>query len=378
MTHEKLRVALVAGTLGKGGAEKQLVFMVGALKKANVDVQVYCATRGEFYESDLVELGCTPIWYGQRGNPVSRVVRLAMLLRKFRPHVVQSAHFYTNLYVALASRAIHTLAFGGLRNDAVHEVDSNGRWGPWLIRLPPSLIANSELARTNAAEYGVKRDRVHVLSNVIDLNDFDQRSRQSPSDVRKSECPTVITVCRLVSAKRLDRLLEAIRLANERTRIKAMIVGDGPDRPELEKRAKELDLDSEKVRFLGWRDDIPSLLRQSDLLVISSDHEGFPNVLLEAMAAGIPAVSTPAGDAPQVIQDNVTGFIVPFDDVAAMADRIVQFAGDSELRTKMGAAARSRVETTYSPETLADRMMQIYRDALPAQGRSSIEPLLST
>ncbi len=375
---DRLRVALVAGTLGKGGAEKQLVMMAGALKKADLDVQVYCLTRGEFYQSALSELGCDPIWFGRWNNPLSRTVSLTRLLRRFRPHVVQSAHFYTNLYVALAARATDSLAFGSLRNDAVHEVDSNGRWGRWLIRMPPALIANSELARTNAQQYGVAAERIHVLTNVIDLDDFDQRARPPASDVQKPDCLTVITVCRLVAAKRLDRFLEALRLASSQRPIMATIVGDGPHRGELEKRAKELDLGPDKLRFVGWRDDVPTLLRDADLLVVSSDHEGFPNVLLEAMAAGIPAVSTPAGDAAEVVTDGVTGFVVPFDDVAAMADRIVQLANDAALRSKMGVAARSRVETTYSPETLADRMLQIYRDALPAQGHCSIEPLLST
>ena len=158
-----MRIALVAGTLGKGGAEKQLVYMARALKASGADVRVYCATRGEFYEPALREIGIDPIWFGRYSNPVARLATLAKLLRGFRPHVIQSAHFYTNLYVSLLAKVSSSLCFGSLRNDAVSEVRYNRRWGKRLIKSPPALIANSHSARKNAAGFGVApRPRVCV------------------------------------------------------------------------------------------------------------------------------------------------------------------------------------------------------------------------
>ncbi len=376
-TRNRLRVAFVAGTLAKGGAETQLLMIIKALLKADIEVQVYCATRGEFYEQELCDLGCEPIWYGQRKNPVSRMLMLTRELRRFRPHIIQSTHFYTNLYVAIAGRTLRVLAFGCLRSDAIYEVEGNGRWGRWLLKLPKAIIANSESARENVSQYGVERERISVLPNVIDLGRFDETSKQRGGEPQLGDVPTAIIVCRMVATKRLDRFLEALQIACQQVPLLGVFVGDGPERIKIESKARDLNLLPDQVRFLGWRDDVANLLRQADMMVICSDHEGFPNVLLEAMAAGLPAVGTPAGDIARVIDDTVTGFIVPFDDVNALADRMVQLANDVELRQRMGAAARNRVEKEYSCSSLASRLMKIYHDSVMAQGRTAIEPLLS-
>ncbi len=373
---EPLRVALVAGTLGKGGAEKQLVLMVRALKQANVDVRVFCATKGEHYESVLAELGCAPIWFGKRQNPGYRVLKLMSLLRKFRPHLVQSAHFYTNLYVALASKPFRTLHFGGMRNDAIHEVEGNGRWGRPLIRMPSRLIANSDAAKQNAARYGVTPERIFVLPNVIDVADFDKRSQSPSHDVGpRSSTPTAFVVGRLVRAKRIDRFLDALLLANKKTEIRGVIVGDGVMRAELESYAQQIGLSAETISFIGWQNDLPQRLRQADMLVIGSDHEGFPNVLLEAMAAKLPAIGTPAGEVPNVIEQGNTGFIVPFDDTEQMARCMVELAQNKAQQISMGEAARHLIETKYSAKVLADHLFAIYRKNLGPKKLEAIQQL---
>ncbi len=377
---EPLRVALVAGTLGKGGAEKQLLMMVRALRSADVNVRVYCTTRGEHYESELKAIGCPPHWIGQRSNPLSRLSRLTFALRSFRPHIIQSAHFYTNLYVALASRSLGTLGFGAMRNDAVSEVEGNGRWGPWLIRLPKKFIVNSSMAKRNAASYGVSAERIEVLSNVLDLADFDLRAQSNPENdpIEASQVATAFAVGRLVRAKRMDRFITAIAKCNESTPVRGIIVGDGPLRSELEAQATELGLGRERLCFVGWRDDLPNLLNHADFLVSSSDHEGFPNVLLEAMAASIPSIGTPAGEVADVICDNETGFVVPFDDIEQLTQRMLDLVNDPLLRIQMGDAARARVVAKYSSQSLGDQLFELYRKNLTPKIVDHVEQFHST
>ena len=92
---DRLRVALIAGTLRQGGAEKQAVYMARALRDAGVDVRLYCLTRGEFHEARLRALGVPPRWVGRRGNPALRLLALAREFREFRPQIVQACHFFT-------------------------------------------------------------------------------------------------------------------------------------------------------------------------------------------------------------------------------------------------------------------------------------------
>jgi glycosyltransferase involved in cell wall biosynthesis len=113
------------------------------------------------------------------------------------------------------------------------------------------------------------------------------------------------------------------------------------------------------------------------MLVVSSDHEGFPNVVLEAMAARLPVVTTPAGDAGVVVRDCVTGYVVPFNDTEAMASRMVQLAKSADLRRRFGAGGREQVEQHYSFENLADRILSIYRDIAAQQGKQKVLSILN-
>ncbi len=112
---DSLRVAFLAGTLGRGGAEKQLVYMARALQAAGVRVRVYTLGQHEFYEVALRDLGLAPTGVGHAGSPLLRLPTFAWALRRFRPHIIQAAHFYVNLYVALASRLFGSLDIGAIR-----------------------------------------------------------------------------------------------------------------------------------------------------------------------------------------------------------------------------------------------------------------------
>ncbi|HEX2978984.1 MAG TPA: glycosyltransferase family 4 protein, partial [Anaerolineaceae bacterium] len=169
-------------------------------------------------------------------------------------------------------------------------------------------------------------------------------------------------VARLVAVKRLDRFLQGLAIAREKNpRIRGVIVGDGPEKQNYQALAEHLGLTPDGVSFAGLQLDVPNWLNRADIFCLTSDQEGFPNVILEAMAAGLPVITTPAGDADTVVQEGITGTIIAMDDGQDLAGRLVQLASDPDLRTRMGAAGRHRVETVYSYESLASRLIQAYQ-----------------
>ena len=171
-----------------------------------------------------------------------------------------------------------------------------------------------------------------------------------------------VTVGRLMRVKRLDRFIRALALARRRMpEIRGIIIGDGPERIALEELAISVGLGKHDLLFLGHCNDVPALLKQADMLVLTSDSEGFPNAVLEAMAAGLPVITTPAGDAELLVQDGTTGYIVPFDDLEMMADRIVRLAESTEVAQRLGRAGRERVKRLYSVTGLAEELLEIYR-----------------
>ncbi len=361
---EPLRVALVAGTLGRGGAEKQLVYMARALQADGVDVRVYSLTRGEAYEGSLAALGLTPTWVGRRANPLLRSAALAAALRAWRPHVVQAGHFYVNLHVTLAARYLGALSLGAVRNDAAHDVDGTRPFGRWSLRAPTGLIANSQAARRNAPRFGRSEERVLVVPNVIDVAAFDA-AWPGPTARRVAGDGFVVAgIARLVHQKRLDRFVAAIAAARRACpSISGRLIGEGPERPGLERLARELGLFPGGIEFLGERTDVPALLADSDALMLTSDHEGFPNVVLEAMAASLPVVTTPAGDAGHIVEDSRTGFVVDDGDPGILAQRLVALARDPALRRSMGQLARARLEQQYGSGSLARMLRGAYRSA---------------
>lgn len=360
--HERLRVAFVAGTLGKGGAEKQLVYMVRALLRADVDVRVFCLTKGEFYESALEELGRAPLWVGRFSNPLVRVVSLVAALRTFRPHVVQAAHFYANLYAVAAAWSFGSISIGSIRSDGLEELEKNRFFGPFLLRYPSALVSNSHAAIKNLSKEGFTSVSISVLPNVIDLAGFDGGTAPAFSQRHENDDVVVVAIARLYPKKRIDLFLNALAVARSQMPcVRGLIVGDGPERAHLESVAQSAGLLPDGVAFTGTRNDIPALLKQADMLVLASEHEGFPNVILEAMAAGLPIVTTAAGDAARIVESGVTGYVVPFDNVAQVADRILLLAKSKDQRDRLGGAGRRRVEEFYDFNGLADRLLCIYR-----------------
>lgn len=375
---ECLRVALVAGTLARSGAEKQLFYMARTLRARSIVVEVFSLSRNDFYEHELARAGIPVHWAGRFSSPVSRLSSLLFLLERFRPHILQSAHFFTNLYAVTSAPFLRSVVIGAIRNDTVLDVKENGGWGKWLLRTPSALLVNSFTAKNNAEAMGVWPARLHVLPNVIDLDDFDRQAPPSPDGIVHAIGPVAIAVGRLAPEKRLDRFLTALAGARHEVRtLTGLIVGDGPERLALESLARELGLLPGGVIFLHHRNNVPALLRQADMLVLCSDHEGFPNVLLEGMAAGLPTITTPAGDAEIVVRHDVTGMVVPFDDTEVLIASLIRLSRSPPLRAAMGKAGRRRVEEQYSYDRLADDLLSIYQAIAEQQTKSRVVRLLS-
>ena len=368
----RLRVAFVAGTLDRGGAEKQLFYMARALAREAVDVRVYSLRRGEFFEAELQRVGIPPVWIGRRAHPVARTIALVRALVTFRPHIVQSAHFYANLYAVAAAMAYRALGIGALRSDAYYEVSANGRWGRWLLREPTAILANSRAAKRNAESFGVRPGTVHVVPNVIDLAEFDRSAGNAPA--RESGRIVVASVATQVPVKRLERFIAALACARKvgAPRVCGLLIGTGPEHEHLRAVAHRLGLGPSSVAFLGPRDDVPRLLRSADLLLVTSDDEGFPNMILEAMAAGLPVITTPAGDAGVIVEDGVTGYVVPFDGVDQMAERIIRLARSPSLRQQLGLEGRHRAEQRYGFEGLARALLDAYREIAECGGQQAL------
>jgi glycosyltransferase involved in cell wall biosynthesis len=353
------RVCFLAGTLGQGGAERQLFFILRALRQNGAHPRVMCLGRNETWEAPINALDVPVTWVGQSKLRIGRLLKIVRELRKHLPAIIQSQHFYTNAYAIAAARILGLRAIGAMQNDGISEVHDSGRFGGWVnLRGPRLMTINSEAGIRYALGQGIPRQGVYPMPNVVDTEQFTPAPRSSNGSIR------LLTVGRLCPQKRMDRFLSVVaRLRRQKgPKINATIAGAGPLRDALEKRAAELGI-SDAVEFAGGVSDVERLYRQADIFALTSDYEGLPNVLLEAMASGLPVVATSVGGVPPIVHDGETGFLVPPADEEAMASAILLLANKPELRRDMGRRGRAFVEHDHSLARLPVLLQGLYERA---------------
>jgi glycosyltransferase involved in cell wall biosynthesis len=356
----KLKVCFLAGTLAQGGAERQLYYILETLVRGGARPRLLCLTRKEFWEDRIQELGVPIIWVGQRSSKLWRLAKITATLRK-DPDVFQSQHFYTNLYAVAAARLLGIREIGALRNDAVSEVHANGRvYGTLGLRLPRLIAANSRAGIRNAMKLGMPSSRLYLLPNAVNCEHF------KPSARRRGRTIRLLTAGRLVVQKRFDRFLSIVKRINEQTdkRIRATIVGEGPERSRLEQRAACLGLLPDLVEFRGAIPNMVPLYRETDIFLLTSDWEGTPNVLLEAMASGLPTVATGVGGVPDIIDHEQTGYLTDPRDEQFSVSVLLKLIDDPHLRIEMGHRAREYVEANYSLDRFTIFLEHLYEESL--------------
>ena len=222
---------------------------------------------------------------------------------------------------------------------------------------------------------GVHRERIRVIHSGIDAAPFEKAR-----PVGTSAGPPVIgTVAVLEERKGHRFLLEAAALLKQQGhRLIYRFAGEGSERKRLEKIAMELGL-REDVVFAGFVSDIPSFLATIDLFVLPSVHEGLGVAVLEAMAAGKPLVATSVGGIPELVEDRVTGLLVPPKNPSALASSISQFISQSGLTQEMGTNAWKRVQRDFTAERMAKKNEEFYYEILnPLPGRAKGEGVEAT
>jgi glycosyltransferase involved in cell wall biosynthesis len=212
------------------------------------------------------------------------------------------------------------------------------------------------------------------LENAVDTERF-----YPPALHTKGEVVRILGVGSIKPVKRHDVFLKAlaeVKRAAPALAWQALLVGEGPLRGDMEVLAADLKLGN-RVIFAGAQDDMPPVYRQADILVHTSDFEGMPNVILEAMACGLPVVATRVGATPDLVVTGKTGYLASPGDVSSLADKILCLAQQPDLRRQMGRAARKRVVDTYSLSALQENLLSLYTNLLQEYRTGVVEGLSS-
>ena len=204
----KLKICYVAGTLGQGGAERQLFYAVQALRQSGASVEVLSLETGGFWATPIRQLGVPVTCVGQDCSRLRRVLQIVRQLRKEPADVLQSQHFYTNAYASVAALFLNCKGIGALRSNGQFDLSQSGRIGGRInLHLPKILAANSRSSIQYATRCGLKSSRLYFLPNVVDTDRF------KPADAAPDSPSAPITLLaagRLTHEKRFDRFISII------------------------------------------------------------------------------------------------------------------------------------------------------------------------
>ncbi len=362
------RILQLIPTLDRAGAEKQLCLLAAGLPRDEFDVHVCALTRGGPLAEDLRRAGVPLTVIGKRWKLDPRSYwRLRRHVARLRPDLIHGWMFAANTYGFAAARAC----------GVGHFVVGQRCVDPWKSRLQLALdcalarrcdavVVNSAGVRDFYVAHGTPPDRVHVIPNgVAPPAPSTSTRRQLLDELGLPENARLLgLVGRLWPQKRVkDAIWAADLLKVIRDDVHLLIIGDGPQRDRLTRYRDQVCIQG-RVHFLGERGDVPRLLPHFDVLWSASAYEGQSNVILEAMAAGVPVVATDIPGTRELVVPGETGYLVPVGDRAAFAKFTDRLLNDAALAARFSASARQRAAAEFGVERMVALHAALYREIL--------------
>ena len=351
------KIVHVVLSLEPGGMERFVCNLAASAEMRGIPTLVICLDKRGALAGAVEEAGATVLLLEREPGFDARLVwRLARMLRDKGVTAVHTHSLDAMLYGGLAAKLagipnrIHTqhntqLRAYSLRDRIKFRIAS---------RLFSTIAAVSAETARELLAHGVDAHKLSLIPNGIDASAF--------SAVRKplNGTPRIGCVARLSSEKGVEHLIEAfVGVRKHFPNAQLAIAGQGPLQGTLEARARALDLNG-SVEFLGFRSDIAPFLRSLDLFVLPSLTEGIPLALLEAMATGLPVVATAVGGVPEVIEDGVSGVLVPHGNVGALERSVLGLLAAPERCAALGASASARIKSEFSLAQMALRYRGLY------------------
>lgn len=369
---EKIRVLYIITQLELGGAQKNVLELAAALDKNRYQV-ILISSEGLLASTALNLTGVTVKFLRsltRHVNPLRDIPALIILARFIKRHKIDIVHTHSSKAGILgrwAARAagapviLHTIHGWGFHEWQLPVLKTLFvSLERWTARITHCLVAVAQSDIHTGLARGIgTADKYVVIRHGISRSEF-ANGRMKGRNRKKDDAPVVGMAACFKPQKAPQVFLQAAALVKKSCpRALFVLAGDGALRGSLEKLREQLGL-REEVIFAGWQRDMPRMMARWDVFVLTSLWEGLPVVFLEAMAAGLPIVATPAGGAREVLKEGVNGFLVPFNDARAAAEKIVLLLRDRQLARRMGDAGRRMLAAAYEKEYMVGEIDRLY------------------
>jgi glycosyltransferase involved in cell wall biosynthesis len=312
------------------------------------------------------------------------ICRLRHLVKRLDPDIIQTHHAKSHFLVRLSGLGSlyrwiafhHGYTSEGIRMWLYDQLDR------WSLRAPSQVVTVCEPFKQQLVSRGVPASRILVLHNSVSVDwlnrqeQVDTAASAAVQDVnnRHGRERVVLAVGRLSGEKAFTDLVVAIdqlRRVRRDLLVQLQIVGDGPEKSRIEQAIRDRDL-QDRITLAGHVQDVRPYYRRADVLAISSVSEGSPNVLLEAMAAGVPVIATSVGGIPELVVDKKTCLLVPPSDPKAMASAINLLFSNPNLGKTLACNALELIRRCHSPQDRARRLLELYERVSRPDHKASV------
>ena len=369
--HDPVRIAYCIDTMQIGGTELNALRTVERIDRSRFDISVISlqpeGALAERYRKAGIPVHPYPLKSLYAPSTIRQGVRLARWLRRERIEILHCHDLYANLFAAPWGRMAGVRAVITSRRwlDCPVESRSLELANRYSYRIGHRVLANSTaVAKALTRTDGVSPQKIITVTNFVDEDAFAEMSQAEKMRLRSHfgipyNAVVVGCIARLTPIKDHATLLRAMhQLIWKWPHLHLMLVGDGEIRDEIEELVSELDINGH-VHFTGFQPHNPNLHQLFDISVLTSVSEGFPNTLVEAMAAGRPVVATAVGGNVDAVRPE-TGFLVPPASPAELATAIDRLMSDDSLRSRMGATAREVAQREYHATSVIPYLEQLY------------------
>ncbi|WP_020676384.1 glycosyltransferase [Geopsychrobacter electrodiphilus] len=361
-----INVLHIVNSLNVGGLEKIVIDLIGSFS-CKYNSAILCLEGKGILGSDLDKIKILTL-NRKQGLSLGVVFAMVKLLRQNKIDLIHTHNAAPHFYGAIAGFLLHIPVVHTKhgRNDPSARKKVLLNWFSSL--LTNKIIAVSEDAKRVCLEFEhVGQSKVLTIWNGINIAKFQKGPASNNVRGEFGILPDDFLlgiVARLCPEKNHEMLLQACsHLANKGVPFKLLVVGDGPLRKDIMQQAADLKLES-KICFAGLRSDIPDILNELDVFCLSSVTEGVPLTLLEALACSLPCVVTDVGGIAEVVEDGVSGFIVPSNSPVKFASKVFELFESAELRKNFSSAAQKRVSQYFSIQETAHKYEKVYESVL--------------
>jgi glycosyltransferase involved in cell wall biosynthesis len=368
---------ILDNSLDMGGLEKKLFDFISRIDKNRYRIVICCLKYGGYFKESLTSLGL-PFYENLLAHKYDLTAfwKLKRIIKAEQVELIYSfGHANTLILTELAKR------FGLVRGliISIHATGSpsGGRLigpfqQPFMSRVDRFLAVAYSHKRYLVDKEGLREEKIEVIHNGVDID----RYHPGPPDpdlkrelgIQEGE-RVVVTVASLRPVKTIDNLLRAVPAVLEnQPNTRFLLVGGGSERTNLTDLAGQLGV-SKQVTFAGIRNDIEAILRLGDYFVLPSKTEAFPNVLLEAMASGLPIVTTDVGSVRELVTDGESAYIVPPQQPEALSRAINKLMSDDSAASAFKELGRRIVEDKFTLKQMCDKRQQIFDEVLAQHGQ---------